>query len=139
MHLQCLKKYCLIIWKHSKWSSIAPLKMETVNHPPSMKSNTVTRFKIISGLRNSSQNHRRVPVCWNKQFEPKLYLLHSPQQGRKKCKKLSAHTQKILIWFLKHLKNYSSRDKIPLNKQVLQHCWVRLWNCNGFTTKQCLY
>ncbi len=33
------------------------------NHPPVMKSNTVTRFKIISGLRNSLQNHRRVPVC----------------------------------------------------------------------------
>jgi hypothetical protein len=34
-----------------------------------MKSNTVTRFKIISGLRNSFQNHRQVPVCRNKQFE----------------------------------------------------------------------
>jgi hypothetical protein len=34
-----------------------------------MKSNTVTRFKIISGLGNNLQNHRRVPVCPNKQFE----------------------------------------------------------------------
>jgi hypothetical protein len=49
--------------------SIQPLKMPTVNHPPVMKSNTVTRSKIISGLRYSLQNHRWVPVCHNKQFE----------------------------------------------------------------------
>jgi hypothetical protein len=34
-----------------------------------MKSNTVTRCKIISGLQNRLQNHRRVSVCRNKQFE----------------------------------------------------------------------
>ncbi len=34
-----------------------------------MKSNTVTRFKIISGFQNRLQNHRRVPVCRNKQFK----------------------------------------------------------------------
>jgi hypothetical protein len=34
-----------------------------------MKSNIVTRLKIISGLRKNLQNHRRVPVCPNKQFE----------------------------------------------------------------------
>ncbi len=33
------------------------------------KSNAVTHFKIISGLRNTVQNHRRVPVCRNKQVE----------------------------------------------------------------------
>jgi hypothetical protein len=32
-----------------------------VNHPPVMKSNTVTRFKIISGLRNKLQNHKWLP------------------------------------------------------------------------------
>jgi hypothetical protein len=32
---------------------VQPLKLTTINHPPLMKSNTVTRFKIISGLRNS--------------------------------------------------------------------------------------
>jgi hypothetical protein len=34
-----------------------------------MKSNTVTLFTIISGLRNILQNHRRVPECRKKQFE----------------------------------------------------------------------
>ncbi len=52
-------------------------------------------LQIISGLQNTLQNHRRVPVCRNKQFEmvywkdfhnlkcfhrsmPKFYLLISP-------------------------------------------------------------
>jgi hypothetical protein len=34
-------------------ASVQPLKLPTIKHPPLMKSNTVTRFKIISGLRNS--------------------------------------------------------------------------------------
>ncbi len=42
---------------------------ESVVMDSAMESNTVTRFKIISGLRNRLQNHRRVPVCRNKQFE----------------------------------------------------------------------
>jgi hypothetical protein len=46
-----------------------PLKLPIINHPPLMKNNTVPRFKIISGLRNSLQKHRWVPVCRNKQFE----------------------------------------------------------------------
>jgi hypothetical protein len=35
--------------------------MPTVNHPPVMKSNTVTPFKIISGLRNSLQTGSCTP------------------------------------------------------------------------------
>ncbi len=31
--------------------------------------NTVTRFKITSGLRNNLKNHRRLPEYGNKQFE----------------------------------------------------------------------
>ncbi len=50
-------------------ASIQPLKMPTVNHPSVKKSNTITRFKIISGLRNSLKSNRWVPVCRNKQFE----------------------------------------------------------------------
>jgi hypothetical protein len=53
----------------SELGAIQPLKLPTINHPPLMKSNTVTRFKTISCLRNSLQNHKRVPVCRNKQFE----------------------------------------------------------------------
>jgi hypothetical protein len=34
-----------------------------------IKSNTVTRYKITSGLQNRLHNHRRVPVCRNKQFK----------------------------------------------------------------------
>jgi hypothetical protein len=45
------------------------LKMPTVIRLPVMKSNTVKSFKISSGVRNSLQNRRRVPVCRNKEFE----------------------------------------------------------------------
>jgi hypothetical protein len=45
------------------------LKLPTINNPPLMKSNTVTRFKIIFGLRNSLQNYKRFPVCRKKHFE----------------------------------------------------------------------
>jgi hypothetical protein len=34
-----------------------------------LKSNTVTRFKIICGLRNNLQNHRRLPECRKRHFE----------------------------------------------------------------------
>ncbi len=37
--------------------------------PDILKSNTVTRFKTISGLLNNLQNHRRLPVCRNKHFK----------------------------------------------------------------------
>jgi hypothetical protein len=43
--------------------------MESVAVDSVMKNNTVTRFKIISGLQNSLKNHRRVPVCRKKQSE----------------------------------------------------------------------
>ncbi len=43
-------------------ASVQSLKLPPINHPPLMKSNTVTRFKIISGLRNCLKNHKRVPV-----------------------------------------------------------------------------
>jgi hypothetical protein len=112
LDLQCLEKYilssCLILWKllpipyftgsriripiplaatqRELGASIQPLKLPTVNHPPVIKSNTVTRFKIISGLRNSLQNYKRVPVCRDKQFQIS------------KCQKY-----------------YSSRDTIPLS------------------------
>ncbi len=76
---------------HSGGTSIHPLKKP----PVILKSNTKTRFKIISGLRNNLLNHRRLPVCRNKQLKrvtgrlftiskcfhrskPKLYLLFSP-------------------------------------------------------------
>ena len=47
-----------------KLSNGGSVAMESV-----MKSNTVTRFKIISGLRNSLQNYKRGPVCRKMQFE----------------------------------------------------------------------
>jgi len=34
-----------------------------------LKSNTVTFFKIVSGLQNNLQNYRRPPECRNKYFE----------------------------------------------------------------------
>jgi len=50
-------------------ASFQSLKLPTINNPPLMKSNTVTRLKIISGLRNNVQYQRRLPVCRNQQFE----------------------------------------------------------------------
>jgi hypothetical protein len=45
------------------------LKKPTAHHPPViLKSNTVTRFKIISGLRKNLQNHRRLPECCKMHF-----------------------------------------------------------------------
>ncbi len=41
----------------------------TLCPPDILKSNTVTHFKIISGLRNNVQYQRRLPVCRNQQFE----------------------------------------------------------------------
>ncbi len=46
------------------------LKKPTANHPTViLKSYTVTFFKIVSGLQNNLQNHRRPPECLNKYFE----------------------------------------------------------------------
>ena len=65
----------LIGWKSGKtpyvppWDSLdgGSVAMDSVMKTKKYRGNT--RFKIISGLRNSLQNHRRVPVCRNKQFE----------------------------------------------------------------------
>jgi hypothetical protein len=58
----------LEIWKNHL-HSFKELNRGSVALDSVIKSNTVTRFKIISGLQNSLQNHRRVPVCRNRQFE----------------------------------------------------------------------
>jgi hypothetical protein len=54
----------LIGWNLEKTPNGGSVAMESV-----MKSNTVTRFKIIFGSQNSLQNHWRFSVCCNKQFE----------------------------------------------------------------------
>jgi hypothetical protein len=79
-----------------KWEAmIQPLKKPIAYHPPViLKSNTVTRFKIISGLRsyritggflNTATMIFTIIKCFHRS-KPKPYLLISPQQGRKKFK-----------------------------------------------------
>jgi hypothetical protein len=99
-------------------ASIQPLKLPIINHPPLIKSNTVTRFKISSGLRNSLQNHKQVPFaatsslkrvtgriftiskCFHRS-KPKLHLffcLHN--KAAKKFKNYRRiYVQKVLICF----------------------------------------
>ncbi len=71
MSRKVLLMFLLVSGGNSKriGSLSSAFEIATINHPPLMKSNTVTRFKIISGLRNSVQNHKRVPVYRNKQCE----------------------------------------------------------------------
>jgi hypothetical protein len=61
----------LIGWKSEKKPLCSSMGLNggSVALDSVIKSNTVTHFKIISGLQNSLQNHRRVPVCRNRQFE----------------------------------------------------------------------
>ncbi len=83
--------------------------------PDILKSNTETCFKIISGLWNNLQNHRRLPVCRNKQFErvtgrlfktskcfhrskPKLYLFFSITRQQKNFKTILAHIKKVMTF-----------------------------------------
>ncbi len=104
-----LKGHCepqFILWKKL-----------TVNSPPDiLKSNTITRFKIISSLRNNLQIHRQLPEFRNKHFEvgywkdftinkcfhrnqPKLIFLFS--LARQIFFKLSVHIQKVLLRILR--------------------------------------
>jgi hypothetical protein len=49
------------------------LRKLTANSTPEiLKSNTISHFKIISGLQNNLQKHRQLPVSRNKQFEEGL-------------------------------------------------------------------
>ncbi len=83
------------------WVSISHLKKPTVNHPPSMKSNTVTCFKInwtiyrITGgfVYAATSNLKRVTgrifsirMCFHRS-QTKLYLLFSPKTRKQKALK----------------------------------------------------
>jgi hypothetical protein len=150
-HLQYLEKYfltsCLLLWKHllimdillevtsesppnetggisqGLWTSTQPLKMPTDNHPPVIKSNTVTRFKIISGLRNSLQK--------NRQKQAKTFSFNfSITRQHKNLKTIGAYTERT-DWICEaSKKNYSSRDTIPLNPSTcIQYpkIWIGIW------------
>jgi hypothetical protein len=56
--------------QRERGTSIQPLKTPTANHlPVILKINTVTCFKIFSGLLSNLQNHRWLPEWLNKHFE----------------------------------------------------------------------
>jgi hypothetical protein len=57
------------------WAILGEILLKRVGNTVHLlsKAYTLTCFKIISGLQNRLQNHRRVPVCRNKQFET-VYL-----------------------------------------------------------------
>ncbi len=92
--------------------------------PDILKSNTVTCFKIISGLLNNLQNHRQLPVCRNKQFErvtgrlfkiskcfhgskPKLYLFFSITRQQKNFQTISAYKESNDLQKIIHLMTQS--------------------------------
>jgi hypothetical protein len=92
-----------------------------------MKSNTITFFKFISSLRNSSQNHRQVPACRNKQFEEDYYLLKGFSQ---KISVFIEASQNFIFYFLhnkeaKNLKTIGayieSTDLISKNVKKIIH------------------
>jgi hypothetical protein len=118
LHLQCLGKVLFkFLLASLKTLPQKDWRQHRGSREPVMKSNTVTRFKIISSLRNSLKNHKRVPATSNKQFEESywkdflqllsvfieasqnfiFYFLHN--KAAKKLKTIAAHTESTYLIF----------------------------------------